>query len=126
MTEDLRPLPPLGPDPATIPGAVAAPAPVPGPPAWKPPFASVASWVLYDLANTIYSMNIASLYFSLWVVNVMGGLDRDFAWATSISQALIFVLAPFIGALTDQAPRRVPFLVVTTLVCFVFTGLLGH
>jgi len=92
----------------------------------KPPFRSVASWVLYDLANVIYSMNIASLYFSLWVVNVMGGLDKDFAWATSISQALIFVAAPFLGALTDQAPRRVPFLAISTIVCVGFTALLGQ
>ncbi len=92
----------------------------------KPPFLSVASWVLYDTANVIYSMNIASLFFSLWVVNVMGGQDKDFAWATSISQALIFVTAPFLGALTDQAPRRVPFLAVSTLVCVGFTALLGQ
>ena len=120
------PTPEPGPDLSTVPGAAAGSPPVAGPHASRPPFLSVASWVLYDLANTIYSMNIASLYFSLWVVNVMGGLDRDFGWATSISQALIFVLAPFIGALTDQSPRRVPFLAVSTLVCVAFTMLLGH
>ena len=27
----------------------------------------VMSWALYDLANTIFSMNIVSLYLSLWV-----------------------------------------------------------
>ena len=92
----------------------------------RPPFLSVASWVLYDLANVIYSMNIASLYFSLWVVNVMGGVDADFAWATSVSQAIIFVGAPFLGALTDQASRRVPFLAISTVVCVAFTALLGQ
>ncbi len=92
----------------------------------KPPFLSVASWVLYDLANVIYSMNITSLYFSLWVVNVMGGVDKDFAWATSLSQGIIFVLAPFLGALTDQAPRRVPFLAISTVVCVAFAALLGR
>ncbi len=91
----------------------------------KPPFLSVASWVLYDLANVIYSMNIASTFFSLWVVNVMGGVDKDFAWATSLSQAMIFVTAPFLGALTDQAARRVPFLAISTLICVGFTALLG-
>lgn len=91
----------------------------------KPPFLSVASWVLYDLANVIYSMNIASTFLAIWVVHVMGGLDKDFAWATSASQAMIFVVAPFLGALTDQAPRRVPFLAVSTVVCVGFTALLG-
>ena len=98
----------------------------PAPAARKPPFLSVASWVLYDTANVVYSMNIASLYFSLWVVNVMGGQDKDFGFATSISQALIFVTAPFLCALTDQAPRRVPFLAVSTIICVAFTALLGQ
>lgn len=86
---------------------------------------SVASWVLYDLANTIFSLNIVSLYFSLWVVNVMGAGDAAYGFANSISMAVIFVASPFLGALTDQAPRRMPFLVVSTLVCVGFTLLLG-
>jgi UMF1 family MFS transporter len=91
----------------------------------RPQARSVWSWVLYDLANTIYSMNIASLYFSLWVVNVMGGSDADFGNATSISFFILFVTAPFLGALTDQASRRLPFLIASTLLCVGFTLLLG-
>ena len=50
---------------------------------------SVGSWVLYDLANTIFSLNIVSLYFSLWVVNVMGAGDAAYGFANSISMAVI-------------------------------------
>jgi len=82
---------------------------------------SVASWVLYDLANTIFSLNIVSLYFSLWVVNVMGAGDAAYGFANSISMAVIFVASPFLGPPTAQAPRRMPFLVVSTLVCVGFT-----
>jgi MFS transporter, UMF1 family len=85
----------------------------------------VVSWALYDLANTIFSMNIVSFFFGLWVVNIMGASDSAFAWTASASYALIFVLSPFLGALTDQAPRRMPFLVTSTLICVVFTLLLG-
>jgi MFS transporter, UMF1 family len=87
---------------------------------------SVGSWVLYDLANTIFSLNIVSLYFSLWVVNVMGGGDAAYGFANSISMAVIFFASPLLGALTDQAPRRMPFLVVSTLLCVAFTLLLGQ
>lgn len=87
---------------------------------------SVASWVLYDLANTIFSLNIVSLYFSLWVVNVMGGSDTAYGLANSISMAVVFVASPLLGALTDQAPRRLPFLIVSTLSCIAFTLLLGQ
>ena len=89
------------------------------------PRRSVVSWVLYDLANTVFSLNIVSLYFSLWVVNVMGGTDQAYGNANSLSMLLMFFSAPVLGALSDQAPRRLPFLVVTTLLCIGFTLLLG-
>lgn len=85
----------------------------------------VISWALYDLANTIFSMNIVSLYFPLWVVNVMRGTDATYGYANSLSMLLMLVSAPVLGALSDQAGRRMPFLLVSTLVCVGFTALLG-
>jgi UMF1 family MFS transporter len=86
---------------------------------------AVASWALFDLANTIFSTNIISLYFALWVVKDMGGHDSDFALANSLAMALMFCAAPLLGALSDQAARRLPFLAVTTTGCAAFTALLG-
>jgi MFS transporter, UMF1 family len=83
------------------------------------------SWALYDLANTVFSMNIVSFFFSLWVVNIMGGSDSQYGYTAALSYAIIFFLSPFLGALTDQSPRRMPFLVVSTLVCVSFTFVLG-
>jgi UMF1 family MFS transporter len=85
----------------------------------------VLAWALYDFANTIYSMNVVSLYFALWVVRDKGGSDADYGLASSLSQALIFLTAPLLGALSDQTPRRMPFLAGTTLVCCACTALLG-
>lgn len=90
------------------------------------PARSVVGWVLYDLANTIFSLNIVSLYFSLWVVNVMGGGDAGYGLANSLSMAVIFFASPLLGALTDQAPRRMPFLMVATLLCVALTLGLGQ
>ena len=87
--------------------------------------APAIAWALYDLANTVFSMNIVSLYFGLWVVGDMHGRDSDYALANSLSMAVMFASAPFIGALSDQTRRRIPFLVVTTVVCVAFTALLG-
>lgn len=91
----------------------------------RPSRLAVISWALYDLANTIFSMNIVSLYFGLWVVNEMAGTDAAYGNANSISMALMFFSAPILGALSDQAGRRMPFLVVSTLLCVAFTALLG-
>lgn len=85
----------------------------------------VLSWALYDLANTIFSMGIVSLYFPLWVVNVMGGSDQLYGNANAISMALMFLTAPALGAISDQANRRMPFLIASTLLCVTFTALLG-
>ncbi len=94
-------------------------------PPHRPTRLSVLSWALYDLANTIFSMNIVSLYFSLWVVNVMGGTDADYGNANALSMLLMFLSAPILGALSDQAGRRMPFLIASSLLCIGFTALLG-
>ncbi|MCC7355140.1 MAG: MFS transporter, partial [Anaerolineae bacterium] len=86
---------------------------------------AVLSWALYDFANTIFSMNIVSLYFSLWVVNDMGGQDIHYSTANNISMLLLILTAPLLGSLSDQVKRRMPFLIVSTIVCVLFTGLLG-
>lgn len=85
----------------------------------------MAGWVLYDLANTIFALNITSVYFSLWIVNDLGGTDGNYGLAFSISMAFVFITAPLIGALSDQARRRMPFLMVSTMVCVSFTWFLG-
>ena len=40
--------------------------------------------------------------------------------------AIIFVISPLLGAMTDRAPRRMPFLVISTIICCVFTALLAR
>jgi UMF1 family MFS transporter len=89
---------------------------------------AVVSWVLYDLANTIFSMGIVSLYFPTWVRAQVGADRADFVWGliAALSMGLIFVASPLLGAMTDRAPKRMPFLVVSTLICVGFTALLGR
>ena len=92
------------------------------------PRRAVASWVLYDLANTIFAMGVTSLYFGLWVREAVGPerADSVYGLITAISMGLIFVASPLLGAMTDRARRRMPFLIVSTLVCVVFTALLAR
>jgi UMF1 family MFS transporter len=94
----------------------------------KIPLISVASWVLYDLANTIFSMAVVSLYFSLWIRDRVGTerVDGVYGLTTAISMGLIFIASPMLGALSDQARRRIPFLAVSTVICVIFTALLGQ
>jgi UMF1 family MFS transporter len=89
---------------------------------------AVVSWILYDLANTIFSMGVVSLYFPILVRAHAGANRADFEWGLigAVSMGIIFIASPLLGAMTDRAPKRMPFLVVSTLVCVGFTALLGR
>jgi UMF1 family MFS transporter len=83
---------------------------------------------LYDLANTIFSMGVISLVFPLWIREVVGAerADARYGIIMAVSMGIIFVLSPMLGAMTDRAPRRMPFLVGSTLICVLLTMLFGR
>lgn len=89
---------------------------------------AVWSWVVYDLANTIFSMGIISLFFPLWVRDAVGSGRADTVYGniSSVSYLLIFLVSPLLGAMTDRARRRMPFLIVSTLLCVACTLALGR
>jgi len=92
------------------------------------PRRAVVSWVLYDLANTIFSMGVVSIYFSLFVRDAVGRdrADTTYSIITAISMGLIFVISPLLGAMTDRARRRMPFLVWSTVICCGATALFAR
>ena len=67
----------------------------------------VISWALYDFANTIYSMNIISLYFASWLVIDLGYRDINYAVPYAGSMLLAGLLMPALGYLSDgQGDRK--------------------
>ncbi|MFH2070322.1 MAG: MFS transporter [Elusimicrobiota bacterium] len=86
---------------------------------------NVLYWMLYDFANTIYSMNVVSLYFALWITVDKKGEDIFYSIALSVSMIMAAILEPLTGAMSDIHGRKIPFLLVFTLVCCVATGLIG-
>lgn len=83
------------------------------------------SWALYDFANTIFSMNIATLYFAVWIVTERGASNTAFSLATSLSSAAVLLAAPYFGALSDASRRRKPWVIGFTLACVAATALLS-
>jgi UMF1 family MFS transporter len=65
-------------------------------------------------------MNMLSMYFALWVTQDMGGKDIHYSFSLSASVVLAAVTMPLIGSLSDRLKRRVPFLVVFTLISVAF------
>jgi UMF1 family MFS transporter len=89
---------------------------------------AVVSWILYDLANTIFSMGVVSVYFSLYVREAVGSQRADSVYGiiTALSMGIIFIISPLLGAMTDRAPRRMPFLAWSTLACCACTALFAR
>ena len=74
------------------------------------------SWALYDFANTVFSMNIATLYFSAWLVRDLGHSNTLYATVNGIASALVVVSIPVFGAISDATQRRKPWVVGFTLI----------
>lgn len=90
----------------------------------NPPLAPLRerlSWALYDFANTVFSMNIATLYFAAWLVADLGHSNTLYAVVNGIASALVVVSIPVFGAISDATQRRKPWVVGFTLAACVST-----
>ncbi|MDQ3930724.1 MAG: MFS transporter, partial [Chloroflexota bacterium] len=87
---------------------------------------SVGSWALYDFANTIFSLNIISVYFPQFIVQDRGLNDAVYAYPMSAALLVVALIMPALGAFSDrQGGRRMPWLVATTLLTVAMTALMG-
>jgi UMF1 family MFS transporter len=91
----------------------------------RAPILERASWALYDFSNTIFSMNIATLYFPVWIVAERGASATAWSLATSASAAVVLFAAPYFGARSDVSRRRKLWVVGLTLACVAATALLA-
>lgn len=86
---------------------------------------SIGSWAVYDVSNTLFFTGITGTLFPLWVVNDMGGNDATVGFIVSIAMIVNLLVAPVIGAMSDRARRRLPFLAVFSMIGISATFLLG-
>lgn len=85
----------------------------------------VIGWSLYDFANTIYSMNIISLYLKRYLVEDLHRADYYFDLPFSLSMLLAALLLPALGAMSDRSTKKKIFLFLFTLSCCTAVGLLA-
>ena len=86
---------------------------------------SLFSWLLFDLANTVYAFIIPGLYFSVWLVSEKGWTDQQLGLATSTAMVIVAILGPWIGRKSDSSQGKKKILLLMTLVCIISTFLLG-
>ncbi len=87
------------------------------------------SWTLYDFANTIFSYAIVSTAIGLWLTaddrfgQGLGQLVQGIAIAVSVG--LNALVSPILGAMSDRAGRRLPFLLFFTVLTIVPSAIIG-
>ncbi|HNW59583.1 MAG TPA: MFS transporter [bacterium] len=91
----------------------------------KPKMIATVSWILYDLANTAYSMNVVSLYFGTWIILNLGQSDFIVSFANSFSMILVALTMPVLGDWSDQRGSKMLLLALFTGICIAGTAALG-
>ena len=85
----------------------------------------ILGWVLYDLANTLFSYVVLTRYYNQWVIEERGVADIVVgAVGLLVSLALVLAL-PALGAMADHTGGRTRYLGVLTAGCCIATALLG-
>lgn len=85
----------------------------------------IVGWSLYDFANTIYSMNIVTLYLKRYLIEDLHLDDRWFDIPFAISMLFAAILLPALGALSDHTSKKRIFLFLFTFTCCLATGLIA-
>ncbi len=88
----------------------------------------IASWCLYDFANSAFTTLIVTFIFSEFFARVIVGdmVRGTVLWtrAVNISAIIIALSMPVLGAIADSSGRKKAFLAVTTVQALVFTATL--
>src|SRR5512140_3726869 len=74
-----------------------------------------ASWPLSPLPTPFFSMNVATLYFSVWLIADLHASNTVYAIGNGISSILVVLSVPILGALSDARHRRKPWVVGFTV-----------
>lgn len=87
---------------------------------------------MYDFANSGYTTVVMTTIFSAYFVAVVAGGGEENGTATllwtiavAVSNALVVISAPVVGAIADFSARKKLFLGFTTVGCVLFTALLA-
>lgn len=81
----------------------------------RAPLRERLSWALYGFSNTLFSMNVMTLYFSAWIVSDLGASNTLYAAGNAIACLIVVCAIPVLGALSDERRRRKPWVVGFTV-----------
>lgn len=89
------------------------------------PLRARLAWAVYDLGATIWSMNVATLFFAVWLVEDLGASSRLMAVGNIGTSLLVILVMPVVGAYADARGRYIPWVRLFTLLAVGATVALG-
>ena len=82
---------------------------------------AVAAWILYDVAMHGYSLMIPGVAYAIYFTSHVAGDSghADVLWSVAVSLSLVIagLLAPWVGAASDETGRRRSLLGAATVLC---------
>lgn len=85
----------------------------------------LVAWAMFDFANSSYTTVVVTVAFSVFFTRlVAAGPDADAWWGRGIfiSNLIVVLLSPIIGAVADESGRKKAFLFATYLLCVLGTA----
>tara|TARA_Y100000588_G_scaffold395033_1_gene519277 strand:+ start:4156 stop:5379 length:1224 start_codon:yes stop_codon:yes gene_type:complete len=86
---------------------------------------SISSWIIYDVANTVFNAGVVGLFMPLWITGEKGGNDGDLGFPVALAMLIVFLLSPFLGALNDHVHNRKGLLFGLNVTVVVATFMIG-
>jgi MFS transporter, UMF1 family len=92
----------------------------------------VLSWALYDFANTIFSSNVNTIFFPLYVSEAVGKSESlnqiastFISYANALASFFLVIFSPLYGTWIDRTGRRKKWLGIFTVLSVAATLLMG-
>lgn len=78
-------------------------------------FWATFSWALYDLANTIYSAAVVSVYWPAFIKDDLKVNDIWYALPAALAALLVGIFSPLMGRISDRGGNRMTWLLWSTV-----------
>lgn len=92
----------------------------------------IISWALYDAANTIFSSNINTIFFPLYLQDMVGSneVTKQIAstfitYANALASFLLVIFTPLFGVMMDRTGKKKKYIVILTLLTVFGTIAMG-
>jgi MFS transporter, UMF1 family len=85
----------------------------------------IFGWAMFDFANSSYTTVVVTVAFSVYFTQLVAPEgSADFLWSVGVtlSNSLVVLLAPLVGAVADDSGRKKLFLFASYLVCVAGTA----